>query len=439
MTPNKDFTISLYNPGSLGRNHDELIVAMSLHSVDILAVNETWLRPNEEDKAPHIPGYSLRSVPRPTSVRGGRGGGVAFYVRKGLYVRNCTHPVCTTVEQMWIRLNVNGVKIVMGTAYRPPWLDVDVFFNALMDSINTFSNYDNLILAGDFNIDLFNESSVNCAKLKDFLKLFSLEQLVTSPTHFTEYSETLLDVVCTDARVRAVSTDIIGSKLTNHAFIVCEFNLKRVKVPPRRVNFRPLKDIDLIQFERDIGVVPWLSIKHNEDVNEIVPTLNSFILQLFDIHAPVKSVIIRHNSYPWITDNLKFMMGLRNEAHLRYYKTKKDSHLEYYRSLKSTVNSTLNKEKRAYFEHHINSILSEPKTLWKNLKRNVLPRKSNGDLPVYLTCAEEINKHFLELSCSGEVDTSTLTFYESHRYGTSTFGLRCVNEQAVLRAIASLK
>ncbi|XP_063632474.1 probable cytochrome P450 313a1 [Cydia splendana] len=46
-----------------------------------MAINETWLREGEEGRAPVVPNYSLRHVPRPRSVRE-RGGGVGFYIRK---------------------------------------------------------------------------------------------------------------------------------------------------------------------------------------------------------------------------------------------------------------------------------------------------------------------------------------------------------------------
>ncbi|GBP78588.1 hypothetical protein EVAR_57156_1 [Eumeta japonica] len=55
-------------------------MAVLHHSEDILAINETWLRLGEEDKAPNIPGYTLYSVPRPTDIHHGRGGGVASYI-----------------------------------------------------------------------------------------------------------------------------------------------------------------------------------------------------------------------------------------------------------------------------------------------------------------------------------------------------------------------
>ncbi|KOB57258.1 Endonuclease-reverse transcriptase [Operophtera brumata] len=76
-------------------------------SPDLLAINESWLRPGQEDCAPKPAGYRLYLSPRPDHIRQGRGGGVAFYVRKGLRVQLIPYPVAST-DVMWLKLNVCG-------------------------------------------------------------------------------------------------------------------------------------------------------------------------------------------------------------------------------------------------------------------------------------------------------------------------------------------
>ncbi|CAH2109123.1 unnamed protein product [Euphydryas editha] len=78
--------IRLFNPGSLGTHHDEFVVLMERHMVDIIALNESWLRPGEDGRAPRLPGYRLRHIPRPTEIRS-RGGGVGFYIKRGISAR----------------------------------------------------------------------------------------------------------------------------------------------------------------------------------------------------------------------------------------------------------------------------------------------------------------------------------------------------------------
>ncbi|GBP16996.1 Mariner Mos1 transposase [Eumeta japonica] len=76
MTPKHYLKVDLYNPGSLVKNHDELILAVMQHSLDILAINESRLLPNEEGKAPSLSEFTLH--------------GVAFYARRA-YELNSRH------------------------------------------------------------------------------------------------------------------------------------------------------------------------------------------------------------------------------------------------------------------------------------------------------------------------------------------------------------
>ncbi|KAG7303398.1 hypothetical protein JYU34_011908, partial [Plutella xylostella] len=130
---------------SLGTGHDELTVTIHNSLADVVAINETWLRDGEEGRAPRVAGYRLRHVARPRRLRS-RGGGVGFFVRQGLSARTLPHPPATTVEQMWIKMNVNGKKIIIGTAYRPDWVNVDLFLDAITDSMTSFNDYDRIVL-----------------------------------------------------------------------------------------------------------------------------------------------------------------------------------------------------------------------------------------------------------------------------------------------------
>ena len=184
----------------MGTRHEEFLVAMQRHEADIVAINETWLREGEEARAPAPPGYRLRHVPRPPAVRS-RGGGVGFYLRRGIYARLLEHPISSSVEQMWLSVKLNGLKLIVGTAYRPPWLCVDTFIDALTETVGSFFAYDHIILMGDFNIDMSKTGELNYMKLQQFLDGFNLEQYVKESTHFTDHSETLIDLVCSSIKI----------------------------------------------------------------------------------------------------------------------------------------------------------------------------------------------------------------------------------------------
>lgn len=151
MVKKKNLKIGLFNAGSLNTKHNEFLLSVERHDPDILAINETWLKSGQECCAP-MPGF--RFLHSRKLGRRQRGGGVGFYIRRSLNIRNCVCPTGDRIEQMWIRLTLNSLHIIVGTAYRPPWCNIDEFLDAITDTITSFSQYDQLVLVGDFNVNL---------------------------------------------------------------------------------------------------------------------------------------------------------------------------------------------------------------------------------------------------------------------------------------------
>lgn len=436
----KHLKVGFLNVGSLGTNHDDFIAAVERHSFDIMAVNETWLRPGEEGRAPNVPGYRLRHTPRPLSVHGGRGGGVGFYLKRGLTVRTLsttTDPKYEAVEQMWITLTLKGNKIAVGTAYRPPWLDLDLFLDAVTEAITCLVKCDYYVLLGDFNVNLL-AASGQTRKVHDFLNSLSLRQLISSPTHFTEHSETLIDLLCTNLNYRKASVEPCGS-LNGHSLIACEFSIKRSKYKPHAVSHRPINQINKEMLNSDLGRIDWNNISELDNVNEMVDVFNKRVLDVFDVHAPVKKSVIKELPYPWITDTIKLMMSLRNNALAMYRKVKSESKHAYYKQLKSLVASSLFKEKAAYFNYNINNRIKDPKQLWKNLKKTVLPSKQTCDLPSVFRDANVLNRHFLSVPGNPNCNLSQRAFFESNRFSDVSFTLQPVSQEQVLRYLGQLK
>lgn len=438
MAPNNQkFKIGLLNPGSLSTKHEEFIVAIEHHRVDLMALNETWLRPGEVARAPTITNYQLRHVPR-NGIGRKRGGGVGFYIRNGVTTRICENPINPPVEQMWLKITLNRVKLIVGTAYRPPWLDIDIFFDALTDSISSFGNFDYIILLGDFNINLLIQDS-HYYKFYSFMQYFNLVQYVSSPTHFTDHSQTLIDVICSNMQLSNIIIDHIPS-LSNHAFLTCEISVKKPKLVPRHFFYRPLKNINLDAFQANISCFQWDEIASLTNVNDMVRKFNDTLLQIYDLYAPVKYAVIKRESHPWITDTVREMIKLRNKAFQRFKMTKLKTHEQYYKNLKKTVRSAIYNEKKAYFTHYVNYNFNNPSVLWKNIKLHInFSARSGSEIPNHLLDANNINDYFCNIPGQSEASASEIDYFESNKFCSASFELKAVDEAIVGRVIKSLK
>ena len=95
-------------------------------------------------------------------------------------------------------------------------------------------------------------------------------------------------------------------------------------------------------------------------------------------------------------------------------------------------------EKRAFFDHFINSRVNDSHKLWKNLKRDVLP-DNKPNLSSKFNDPNKINSFFLDIPGTGEVPLSLISYFEFHRFGASEFTLKSVEEADVAKAILSIK
>ena len=70
-------------------------------------------------------------------------------------------------------------------AYRPPNFNKGEFFNEILNTLSkALKCYDNIVLAGDPNIDLLDPSKNTSNHLSDLLDVFNLKNLVKKPTCF---------------------------------------------------------------------------------------------------------------------------------------------------------------------------------------------------------------------------------------------------------------
>lgn len=437
----KYLKLALYNAGSLGTGHDDFLVAMNRFEPDLVAINETWLPAGQEARAPTVPGYRLRSAPRPRHMRGGRGGGVAFYVKRDLRVHFLKHPNAE-IEQLWLSVRVNGFSLLIGTAYRPQWINTDLFIDALTETITVFAKYDYTVLLGDFNINMLDNSDTRVYEFNQFLQYLDLQQVVKEPTHFSVGSSTLIDLVCTNCKVRDVAVSNIRGSL-GHGMINVGLMIKKTKIPPKCITYRPLKSLDLNQFDIDVLALDWDALSSLPTVEDMVDGFQSLLLSMLDQHAPLITKKVKFTkTLPWITNVIKYMMDLRNVAYDKYRSTQSEVHKKYYKDLKALVTTSIYHEKRAYFDHYINKHIHDGKTFWRNIKEKILPCSDKSDcLPDCYDNPNGINEHFLNVPGDDKVSNTHSSYYEQHRYNTSLppFKLSPVSELEVSGYIKAIK
>ena len=122
-----------------------------------------------------------------------QGGGVLIYVRDDISSRNLMkHTSYHDIETLFIELNFKKSKWLLVGCYHHPSQNDQYFFNTIDLALDTYNNYNKLLLIGDFNIQEFEKP------LEDFLYQHDLKKIVKEATCFKSSSNpSCIDLILT--------------------------------------------------------------------------------------------------------------------------------------------------------------------------------------------------------------------------------------------------
>ena len=104
-----------------------------------------------------------------------------------------------TKSTICIELLISKRRWCIIFTYRPPKYDKKVFFQELSKTISQAINkYDNILVAGDLNIDVSGSKGLNDNHFSELTDTFNLTNLVKTSTCFKPTWGTLLDVLLTN-------------------------------------------------------------------------------------------------------------------------------------------------------------------------------------------------------------------------------------------------
>ena len=188
--------IGYININSLREKIVSLREVLSKASIDILRVYETKLDASFPEHQFKISGYQF-----PTIIRdhNSKGGGKTDFVHEGFIVKQMKNFETENAETICLELVIAKKKRCILFAYRPPDTNKAMFFNEIYITLNKIlGKYDNILLAGDLNIDELKTGSDSSNHLSDVKDVFNLTNLVKKPTCFKSQDGTLINLILTN-------------------------------------------------------------------------------------------------------------------------------------------------------------------------------------------------------------------------------------------------
>ncbi|KAL9699348.1 hypothetical protein quinque_002789 [Culex quinquefasciatus] len=209
---------------------------------------------------------------------------------------------------MVVQIKVNELSIGVAVLYNPSCTNPNFsqhYEKVLLDMLDF--GFDRTYIVGDFNINVAAGSpSVNLTALHRIHAAFNLTVLHTGPTRITDTSSTTIDLLITDGPLhikKAKATSV--SNISDHEVVYLVADIRVHRTCQRTIRARNFRNIDQLQLQADFQAKDLRRLFGSADINEKATVLNSELTSLLDAHAPERTVTIRDERTPWITQQIK--------------------------------------------------------------------------------------------------------------------------------------
>ena len=278
---------------------------------DVIGITETWLQ-NSIEYTPFIEGYNFIHKCRSSKA----GGGVGIYIKSDVVFKqrpDLDFYDSDILESIFVEiLRPNQSNIVIGTIYRQPNTNVDLFNTKLNELLAKLGREQKLCyLMGDFNIDFLNYQQHK--HTNDFIDtMFShyFMPLINRPTRITSHSATAIDNIFVNSTLETNQflNGILLSDVSDHLPIFTL--LSQQSIPDsRHVNLfrRDINPRTKSNFKAELIKCKWDEVYQSVNPNI---AYNNFINKynfIYNLCFPFKKISRKKPkliSKPWITRGL---------------------------------------------------------------------------------------------------------------------------------------
>lgn len=431
----KNFNLCYINAQSIPAHHSDILDSFSSDAIHAVLVSESWLKPTLPSTAFSLPNYTLVRNDRV----GKRGGGIAIYLRSHIPFKIVLQSPNSETEAEYLFIEVNiGIKILLGIVYCPP---NNNYFSVLEKTLeNLCSDYTRLFT--DLNTCLVSQDYRlhRSIKLRTVIESLNLNLLDLSPTHHTHTNDTLLDLIITShEHLVATHGQLLAPAFSHHDLIYVSLKIKIPKPKPVILNQRCFSRINTTSLESDASLINWMNVEGLSSVDSKVDFVCKSILNLFDQHAPIRPVKMKHRPTPWFNDGIRKARTRRDRAFRTYKRNRTDENWAIYKKFRNRCNLLCRIAKRQYISEQIRAC--SPAGVWKFLKSLGLGSSNVHDTILPLD-ANVLNKHFTSYTKMDQACLDlTITEIRNMRFSDDTgpFEFALVSEDTVKKAVLSLK
>ena len=360
----------LLNARSIMNKISELRAWLSVTTIDLVLITESWTANHIQDSELQIPGYSFLREDRKES----RGGGCLLYYKKNLRVSQTTafnnKPEFKNINLLWFQIHLKGKDLTVGLIYNSPQATVQEREAMLQQIDAACQKSTHTIICGDFNFPKINWEQLSAdSHGQPFLDCAArnyLKQHVTVPTR----GKNILDLVLSTPAVQIEDTHIdcpIGS--SDHSMIKFE-----IRSPDLEYNWQTLflnyKKGKYRQLRQYLNKMDWDQEFRGQETNGMWTTFLSKLKNAINKYIP-KSQRSAKPKPRWMTSQVKIAIDRKKKMWEKYKATQSTSDHDIYIQTLNATSKTIRKAKRIMEKRIADNIKVDPKAFYQYAKEKM--------------------------------------------------------------------
>jgi hypothetical protein len=337
------------NINGLHNKFDELKSFLTTFKFQLFSLNELRLPLHAKLSFYNIPEYTFLPFYNESSTRGGSG----FYLRGDCLYQNVefTTQFPDFSEVNLIQLKIPFSKPILAiNVYKSPVVDKSDFLKSLNNLLIEFSHFKgNLILLGDLNINLFEQSGHTCM-LKSLASQFNLSQVINEPTRIDDKgSATLIDHAYVNFSVSNIMSGTFNLTNSDHKALYVIKHNEKAKIPYKIISVRKFADIDMDKVVAELSLIDWSKFSSCINSDEVLNYFESEVNKILDLNAPLIKRRVKGRNSAWMTKEIMGLISERDELKNECQKVKSNELWSNFKKMKHFVQNKINSAKRNYF------------------------------------------------------------------------------------------
>lgn len=383
------------NIRSLRKHWDELQIYLydSLSKLDLLLLTEINV---DEDTCNtfNLDGFHSYHLCR----KGRKGGGILAFVNDSCLSERM-EITFNQAELMVLEVSKLETFFKVCVVYRPPDLSTTLFcdeFSKLLDKLNASKN---LVLAGDFNLDVLNTSKQGVNDYLDLISGFGLDNVIVDVTR-EEYLGNKITVSCIDhILVRMTDLTIFGGvirkKIADHYFTACVAFTENEAAEEQSQNKESVI-IDSKKVDNLIAQYDWNSLLCLDHLI-LYDTMVDVFRNIYDVSKVTIQLQRRRPGNVWINKEIMELCYIKEKLWIRCKQNPRNTLLKSeFRSMRNRVNAKIRLAKRNHYVTQLGNKTGNPKQTW-NLVNQLIGKTKK------MSIDETIKKNL-----GGSLDTASL-------------------------------